>query len=115
MEKNNEKTPKIAQKETKSLITTSGKIYKKQGKTKVRRVMETIYGFNRPLKIQEIVRDTGFTKKQIFESLRFLFAVGMITKNYENLGAKHKIPPRRSLIVSLSKSQFKRARRFLYR
>ena len=108
MEKNQQNSQFLVKNKPNSLIKT-------KGKTKVRRIMETLYGFNRPLKVEEIKKDTGFSQKQILEALRFMRAVGMITKNYENLGATRKIPPRRKLIVNLSESQFKKARRFLKR
>lgn len=106
MEKNQQNTQFLAKKITNSEINQNGK-------TNVRKIMETIYGFSRPIKVQDIVRDTGFTQKQVLNSLDFMSSVGMITKSYENLGAKHKVPPRRNLIISLSKSQFEKARRFL--
>lgn len=104
MSENNSKT---AQDGTNSLINGNGK-------TKVRKVMETIYGFSRPIKVQDIVRDTGFTQKQVLKSLEFMSNVGMITKSYEILGAGHRVPPRKLLKVSLSASQFKKAGRFLH-
>jgi DNA-binding transcriptional regulator GbsR (MarR family) len=75
--------------------------------------MRTLYGFNRPMKVKEIMSDTGFTQKQVWKTLEFLSSVRMITKAYEDTGAKRRIPPKRNLIVSLSETQFKRAKRFL--
>ena len=109
-----EKTPKIEKKETESHISVSGKISYDGEKTMVRRVMETIYGFNRPLKVKEIVRDTALTEKQVWRVIQFLSASEMITKTYENFGAKHRIPPIRMIKVSLTPSQFKKAGRFLH-
>ena len=109
-----EKTQKIDKKETESLISGSGEILKRVKKTRVRSVMETIYGFNRPLTVKEIVRDNGFTEKQVWKVLEFLSGSRMITKTYENIGARHKVPPIRILKVSLSPSQFKKAGRFLH-
>ena len=109
MEKNEEK-------ESKSDINTIGKIDKGGKKTMTRRIIETLFEFNRPMEVQEIVRDTRYTEKQVWEVLRFLSALKMVTKKYENLDAKgYKSPPRRILKVNLTQSQFKRARRFLRR
>lgn len=98
---------KISQKETNSYIST-------KGKTNVRMVMETIYGFGREITVKEIQKDSGLTQKQVLEATRFLSASNMISKTYENQRARHKIPPIRILKVSLTPSQFRKAGRFLH-
>ena len=83
------------------------------GKTNARRVMEVIYSFNKPLKVKEIMRNTGFSQIKVLTTLRFLASGRMITKEYEIFGGTKEAPPHRILIVRLTLSQFRRARRYL--
>lgn len=91
-------------KESESQNYESGRISKK--------VLKFMYSANRELRIDEIKSGTGLTKKKIWRNLLFLKGLGAITSRKEIIKIEGK-PPQRHLLVSLSKSQVKNARRYL--
>ena len=99
MEKNDEKLTKLHVYET----GTNGL-----------KILDCLYSYQKPLKISDIVEDTGLEKKQVYRSVSFLHAIGSITKKFgEKNKAKRRIPPTRTLFVSLSEKQIKNAYRVL--
>ena len=75
-----------------------------------KKILKVLYSVHKPLKVNEIRNLTGLRRKQIWRCLTFLKGVGAITKTYE---FTDNIPPQRHLIVSLTKSQVRNARRYL--
>lgn len=82
-----------------------------RGKSNVKRVIEALFYSQKPMKIEEIRKLTGLTKKQIYDALDF--AGNHVTKETEKTKAMRRIPPLSILTISLNKNQRKMAERYV--
>ena len=80
--------------------------------TYTKKVLRFLYLVQKPVKIDDIVEDTGLTRGQVARVVKFLGKLNKITRKYELGIAKYRSPPRRIVIVSFSKSQLRSVEKF---
>lgn len=74
------------------------------------RVLRELIRGKDEMTVNELVKNTEFTKRQVYNALADLKRRRLIIKTKESSGAKLRIPPKNVIYIKIPKAVFKRAK-----